>query len=135
MNIQQILSERRRARDPSTQEKPIKRFAREIIEDTLFPIFSKMERKFQNTITFELDIHWNPNDRNFFELWMTPQLKKYHMKKLNYPKHLIENFQVADAMKTVIELAPEYGIKSYPVQSTDVVVCEVHLSLWRPKVS
>ncbi len=135
MNIQQILSERRRARDPSMQEEPIKRFARKIIENTLFPIFSEMEEKFQNTITFELDIHWNPNDRNFFELWMTPQLKKHHMKKLRYPNHLIENFHVEDAMDAVIELAPEYGIRSYPLQSADVVVCEVQLSLWRPKVS
>lgn len=129
MNIQQILSERRRARNLKTKEELLEDFARKFIEGILCPIFSEMERNFQNTITFKLEIQWNPNDRNFFKLWMTPQIKKYHMKKLKYPKRLIKNFRVADAMKTVSELAPKYGIKSYPLRGADAIECEVQLSL------
>lgn len=126
MNIQRILSEKRKARKLITKEEMIKESARKIIENTLIPIFSKMEEKFKATTTFKLEINWNPNDKKFFKLYITPKLSRYHLKKLKYP---IKGLPVCDVMKVVIELTPTYGIKSYPLRGADVVSCELSLSV------
>lgn len=126
MNIQQILSERRRARKLITKEEIINDSAKKIIENTLIPIFSKMEEKFKGITTFKIKINWNPNDKKFFKLYIIPELRKYHLKKFKYPT---KGLPVWDVMKAVVKLTPEYGIESYHLQSADVVACELTLSV------